>query len=73
LYSILADAKIGERITFAGYEGDPDKEVKKKVLDQVFADLQTNAEGIAVYKGTVPFMTSKGPCRVKSLVNAKLS
>jgi aminoacyl tRNA synthase complex-interacting multifunctional protein 1 len=65
--------QIGERIVFDGYGGEPDKELKKKILDQVFPELEINSEGIAVYKKKIPFMTSKGPCKVKSLTNAKLS
>jgi hypothetical protein len=70
---LKVDAQIGERIKFQGYDGEPDKELKKKILDQGFQELGTNSEGIAVYKKDIPFMTSKGPCRVKSLTLAKLS
>lgn len=51
----------GERITFEGYTNAPLDEVnpKRKILERLFPDLQTNADGVPTYKG-VPFMTSKG-------------
>jgi methionine--tRNA ligase beta chain len=59
-----AGAAIGERITVAGFDGEPATEnhvIKKKMLETIFPDLQTNADGIACYKG-VPLLTSAGPC-----------
>ena len=56
-------AAVGERVMFAGFEGEPEDVLnpKKKQLEAVSPDLKTNAEGIACYKD-VPFMTSSGPC-----------
>ena len=56
-------AACGERITFEGFAGDPEKQInpKKKLLEKLFPDLVTNAEGTAMYKQAA-FMTSKGPC-----------
>lgn len=59
-----AGAEIGERITVEGFDGEPATEnqiLKKKMLDAIFPDLQTNEDGIACYKG-VPLSTSAGPC-----------
>ena len=63
-------AAIGERITFEGFAGEPEKQInpKKKLLEKLFPDLVTNAEGTAMYKQAA-FMTSKGPCTA-SLKNA---
>jgi len=63
------DAAIGERVTCAGFEGEPATEnqvVKKKILNAVFPDLKVNADGIAVYKDT-PLTTSAGTCKAESL------
>ena len=56
-------AAIGERIAFAGHEGEPEAVLapKKKQLETVGEFLKTNADGVACYKD-VPFMTSAGPC-----------
>ena len=56
-------AAVGERVMFAGFEGEPEAVLnpKKKQLDAVSPDLKTNAEGVACYKD-VPFMTTAGPC-----------
>ncbi|KAF6263252.1 hypothetical protein COO60DRAFT_1624675 [Scenedesmus sp. NREL 46B-D3] len=53
---------LGERIAFEGYTSAPLDEVnpKRKILERLFPDLTTNADGTPTYKG-VPFMTSKGP------------
>lgn len=59
-----ADAAIGERVMVEGYDGEPATEnqvIKKKMLEQIFPDLKTNASGVACYKG-VPLTTSAGPC-----------
>ncbi|KAH7284556.1 hypothetical protein KP509_34G059700 [Ceratopteris richardii] len=63
-------AVVGEKITFAGYEGKPEEVLnpKKKQLEKIFPDLCTDDSGLAIYKG-VSFMTSAGPCR-STLLNA---
>ena len=42
--------------------GEPEEQLnpKKKIFERIAPDLQTDAAGVANYKG-VPFMTSKGP------------
>ena len=56
-------ASNGERVTFAGYEGEPVEVLvpKKKMFEACAPKLRTNADGVACYDG-VPFMTSAGPC-----------
>ena len=59
------DAQVGERVMVEGFAGEPATEnqiLKKKMLDQIFPDLVTNANGEATYKG-VPLSTSTGSCR----------
>jgi len=58
-------AEIGERVMVDGFDGEPATEnqvIKKKMLDAIFPDLKTDADGIASYKG-VPLSTSAGPCK----------
>ncbi|WIA41370.1 hypothetical protein OEZ86_004962 [Tetradesmus obliquus] len=64
---------VGERITFEGYTADPLEEVnpKRKILERLFPDLTTAADGTPTYKG-VPFMTSKGPV-ASTLPNAHVA
>jgi methionyl-tRNA synthetase len=47
-----ASAKIGERVTFPGYSGDPDGVLcaKSKVWEKVQAGLNTNSQVVASYK-----------------------
>ena len=61
-------AAIGERVTFDGYENDPDEKLnpKKKVFEAVQPDFLVNKDGIATYKN-VPFQTTAGPCSVESI------
>ncbi|KAK1286015.1 putative methionine--tRNA ligase [Acorus calamus] len=56
-------AILGERISFAGYEGKPEDVLnpKKKQLEKITPYLYTDDKGVATYKG-IPFMTSAGPC-----------
>lgn len=72
-----ADAKIGERVLFEGYEnGEPEPEAKvakKKILEAVSPDLKTNAEGICVWKGALS-KTSGGPVKAsKGMANAHVA
>lgn len=67
-------AAVGERVTVAGYDGPPATEnqiLKKKMLEQIFPDLRTDADGVATYRG-VPLCTSAGSCRAP-LPNAAIA
>jgi len=68
-----AGTKIGEKITFDGFQGEPETGLhpKHKVWEAVQPDLKTNDECVATYKG-VPFKTSTGVCRVKTLKQATI-
>lgn len=61
-------AHVGERVTFPGFEGNPDDVLnpKKKVWETVQSDLHTDKELVACYKD-VPFSTSAGVCKVSSI------
>ncbi|XP_006027630.1 aminoacyl tRNA synthase complex-interacting multifunctional protein 1 isoform X3 [Alligator sinensis] len=62
----------GERITFQGFPGEPEKELnpKKKIWEQIQPDLHTNDQYIATYKG-VPFeVKGKGVCRAQTMANS---
>ncbi|KAL6185706.1 hypothetical protein ACLB2K_041833 [Fragaria x ananassa] len=61
-------AQVGERITFPGFEGEPDDVLnpKKKVWETLQVDLQSNNELVACYKD-IPLTTSAGVCTVKSI------
>ena len=61
LVEVPSNAKVGERVTFAGFAGAPDSVVNPKKLEKIMASFGTNAEGIPGYKG-VPVMTSAGIC-----------
>jgi aminoacyl tRNA synthase complex-interacting multifunctional protein 1 len=67
-------AAVGERIMVAGFDGEPATEnqvIKKKMLEAIFPDLKTDADGMANYKG-VPLSTSSGLCK-PNLPNAIVS
>ncbi|XP_048231387.1 aminoacyl tRNA synthase complex-interacting multifunctional protein 1 isoform X3 [Ricinus communis] len=56
-------AKIGERVSFSGFDGKPEDVLnpKKKQLEKITPNLFTDDKGVATFKG-IPFMTSGGPC-----------
>jgi len=66
-------ARVGERVTFLGFDGEPDDVLnpKKKVWETVQVDLHTNSELVACYKD-VPFTTSAGICRVSSISSGSI-
>lgn len=55
-YCVAGCAAVAHGLVCALLQVNP----KKKVLERLFPDMRTNAEGVPCYKG-VPFMTSKGP------------
>ncbi|XP_068950883.1 aminoacyl tRNA synthase complex-interacting multifunctional protein 1 isoform X1 [Petaurus breviceps papuanus] len=62
----------GDRITFEGFSGEPEKELnpKKKIWEQIQPDLLTNDQCVATYKG-VPFeVKGKGVCRAQTMSNS---
>jgi aminoacyl tRNA synthase complex-interacting multifunctional protein 1 len=65
-----AEAKIGEKVTVAGFEGAPEEVLnpKKKQFEKIQPDLTTDGSGVACYQG-IPFMLSGKPC-TSSISNA---
>ncbi|PWA40939.1 methionine--tRNA ligase [Artemisia annua] len=63
-----AAAAIGERVTFCGFNGEPDDVLnpKKKVWETLQVDLHTDKDLVACYKD-LPFTTSAGVCKVISI------
>ncbi|XP_075888249.1 aminoacyl tRNA synthase complex-interacting multifunctional protein 1a isoform X2 [Nelusetta ayraudi] len=62
----------GDRITFQGFPGEPDKELnpKKKVWEQVQPDLRTDAQCVATYKGAAFEVAGKGVCKAQTMNNS---
>ncbi|KAK9082618.1 hypothetical protein Scep_029089 [Stephania cephalantha] len=61
-------AVVGERVTFPGFQGEPDDVLnpKKKVWETLQVDLCTDTELVARFKD-LPFTTSAGVCKVSSI------
>eukprot|EP00050_Salpingoeca_kvevrii_P006965 m.292928 g.292928 ORF g.292928 m.292928 type:complete len:567 (-) comp12698_c0_seq1:193-1893(-) len=68
-----AGCTIGERVFVEGFPGDPEPVLnpKKKIFEAVQPDLKVSSTHIACYKG-FPLMTSKGPLKVATLVDAPI-
>lgn len=66
-------ASVGDRVSAAGFEGEPDEVLnpKKKVFEAVQPDLKTNEQREACYK-EVPLATSQGPCTVATIVGGSI-
>ncbi|XP_056136601.1 aminoacyl tRNA synthase complex-interacting multifunctional protein 1a isoform X2 [Lampris incognitus] len=62
----------GDRVTFQGFPGEPDKELnpKKKVWEQVQPDLRTDGQCVASYKGAAFEITGKGVCKAQTMSNS---
>uniref|UniRef100_A0A3Q2XFD5 Aminoacyl tRNA synthetase complex interacting multifunctional protein 1a n=1 Tax=Hippocampus comes TaxID=109280 RepID=A0A3Q2XFD5_HIPCM len=62
----------GERVTFQGFSGEPDKELnpKKKVWEQIQPDLRTDGDCVATYKGAPFEVVGKGACRAQTMSNS---
>ena len=61
----------GDRVSAAGFSGEPVAVLKKDAFDPIAVGLKTNAERVACYDGIV-LQTEKGPCTVKSIVNGAI-
>ncbi|KAJ8281073.1 hypothetical protein GJAV_G00063190 [Gymnothorax javanicus] len=62
----------GDRVTFQGFPGEPDKELnpKKKVWEQIQPDLRTDGQCVATYKGAAFEITGKGVCKAQTMSNS---
>ncbi|XP_029353187.1 aminoacyl tRNA synthase complex-interacting multifunctional protein 1a isoform X1 [Echeneis naucrates] len=65
-------AAPGDRVTFQGFPGEPDKELnpKKKVWEQVQPDLHTDSQCVATYKGAAFEVAGKGVCKAQTMSNS---
>ncbi|XP_029949867.1 aminoacyl tRNA synthase complex-interacting multifunctional protein 1a isoform X2 [Salarias fasciatus] len=65
-------AAPGDRVTFQGFPGEPDKELnpKKKVWEQVQPDLRTDGQCVATYKGAAFEVAGKGVCKAQTMSNS---
>ncbi|XP_047433298.1 aminoacyl tRNA synthase complex-interacting multifunctional protein 1a isoform X2 [Mugil cephalus] len=65
-------AAPGDRVTFQGFPGEPDKELnpKKKVWEQVQPDLLTDGQCVATYKGAAFEVAGKGVCKAQTMSNS---
>lgn len=69
------NAKIGDRVSVAGYPGEPDTQLnpKKKIWEEVAPHLTVNANGIACYKGVPLTVTgSGGEFKAATLTNVQV-
>ncbi|XP_041117005.1 aminoacyl tRNA synthase complex-interacting multifunctional protein 1a isoform X1 [Polyodon spathula] len=62
----------GDRVTFEGFPGEPDKELnpKKKVWEQIQPDLRTDGQCVATYKGAAFEIKGKGVCKAQTMSNS---
>ncbi|XP_029298765.1 aminoacyl tRNA synthase complex-interacting multifunctional protein 1a isoform X2 [Cottoperca gobio] len=62
----------GDRLTFQGFPGEPDKELnpKKKVWEQIQPDLRTDGQCVATYKGAAFEVAGKGVCKAQTMSNS---
>lgn len=69
-------AKIGERVTFEGYDGEPEaqnKVAKKKMFQELAPNLKTDENGMVNWKGAKS-VTSAGQCKaVNGMANAQVA
>ncbi|XP_076467716.1 aminoacyl tRNA synthase complex-interacting multifunctional protein 1-like [Babylonia areolata] len=65
----------GDRITFDGYPGTPDKQLnpKKKVWETLKPDIRTDGNRTATYKGVAFKVEGKGVVKAPTLTNAEIS
>ena len=66
-------AKLGERVTFAGHDAEPERQLnpKKKVWEKVQPELNTSADKVARW-GEIPFTTSAGVCTAASVAGGTI-
>ncbi|XP_059198019.1 aminoacyl tRNA synthase complex-interacting multifunctional protein 1-like [Centropristis striata] len=67
-------AAPGDRVTFQGFPGEPDKELnpKKKVWEQIQPDLSMDSQCVATYKGAAFEVAGKGVCKAQTMSNCEI-
>ena len=71
-----SDAKLGERVTFEGFEGEPEPEAKvgkKKIFEKLAPDLKTDPNGNVVWKGTAAKTSAGAVVALNKMPNAHVS
>ncbi|XP_068607271.1 aminoacyl tRNA synthase complex-interacting multifunctional protein 1a isoform X2 [Brachionichthys hirsutus] len=64
----------GDKITFQGFPGEPDKELnpKRKVWEQIQPELRTDDRCVATYKGAAFEVAGKGVCKAQTMSNSHI-
>ncbi|GAA6228066.1 aminoacyl tRNA synthase complex-interacting multifunctional protein 1-like, partial [Lates japonicus] len=64
----------GDRVTFQGFPGEPDKELnpRKKVWEQIQPDLRTDSQCVATYKGAAFEVVGKGVCKSQTMSDSEI-
>ncbi|XP_077381276.1 methionine--tRNA ligase, cytoplasmic-like [Festucalex cinctus] len=63
----------GDRVTIHGFSGNPDKELDSaEVCEHVRADLRTDGQCVATYKGVPLEVVGKGVCRAPTLSDCEV-
>ncbi|XP_068614225.1 aminoacyl tRNA synthase complex-interacting multifunctional protein 1-like [Brachionichthys hirsutus] len=67
-------AMSGDRVTFQGFPGKPDKELnpQKRVWEQIQPDLRTDSQCVATYKGAAFEVASRGACKARTMSDAQI-
>ncbi|XP_037621758.1 aminoacyl tRNA synthase complex-interacting multifunctional protein 1-like [Sebastes umbrosus] len=67
-------AAPGDRVTFQGFPGEPDKELnpKKKVWELIQPDLRTDGQCVATYKGSAFEVAGKGVCKAQTMSDSEI-
>jgi tRNA-binding EMAP/Myf-like protein len=68
------DAEIGDRVFVNGFDGQPASEVsqKNRIFEFLSADLKTDDNLNATYKGRLLEIKGKGPLKSATLKNAQI-
>jgi len=75
LLDIPENAKVGERVTFNGFKGEPansSQVAKKKILEKLAPGLRTDENGV-VHWTTIPFNVAGSELIKAPLPNASVS
>nr|XP_019956705.1 PREDICTED: aminoacyl tRNA synthase complex-interacting multifunctional protein 1-like [Paralichthys olivaceus] len=67
-------AAPGDRVTFQGFPGEPDKELdpEKNVWEQIQPDLRTDAHCVATYRGAAFKVVGMGVCKSQTMSDSEI-
>jgi len=65
----------GERVVCAGHEEEPEQQLnpKKKIWEKLVQPTLNTSSDCVVRAGELPFMTSRGPCTVKTIAGGMVA